>query len=249
MNNKDGVLAKIVSFAEDKGFYIILMLCVIAIGISGYVLFFIPEAEEVPGIDMGLSTEPGLPSATDIVPDYTPEIPDVTIELEPETSVSNPVSDVPSKSDTVKDDAEQTWLFNKDPSYLMPVTGEIIRSFSMDALVYDKTMGDWRTHNGIDISCAEGERVLAIADGTVEKVYSDPLLGNVIIIAHADEVKSIYCNLATNETMANGTKVKAGDVIGAVGKTMKTESLMESHLHLAITKNGEYIDPMSLKLK
>ena len=37
------------TFVEDKGFYIILALCVTAIGISGYVLFFAEgEPEELP---------------------------------------------------------------------------------------------------------------------------------------------------------------------------------------------------------
>ena len=34
------VTEKIVKFAENKGFYIILALCILAIGVSGYVLFF-----------------------------------------------------------------------------------------------------------------------------------------------------------------------------------------------------------------
>ena len=35
--------------------------------------------------------------------------------------------------------------------YYTPVDGEIIKKYSMDALVYSETMGDYRTHSGIDI--------------------------------------------------------------------------------------------------
>ena len=36
---------RILQFVEDKGFYIILALCVTAIGISGYVLFFLMNVD------------------------------------------------------------------------------------------------------------------------------------------------------------------------------------------------------------
>ena len=38
MHEKDGAKAKWTKFSEDKGFIAILMLCIAAIGISGYVL-------------------------------------------------------------------------------------------------------------------------------------------------------------------------------------------------------------------
>lgn len=37
--------SKLLDFFEEKGFYIILFLCVAAIGISGYVLFFSPATD------------------------------------------------------------------------------------------------------------------------------------------------------------------------------------------------------------
>lgn len=245
-NNKDGVLSKIASFAEDKGFYIILMLCVAAIGISGYVLFFAGDGGET---DLGvLDLNPAISASEDNVPDYTPQIPDVKVELKPEEKPVNAGAEVPVPPVDEKTD-EEAWLFKKDPVYQMPVSGEIIRAFSVDALIYDKTMDDWRTHNGIDISCSEGDNVLAIADGKVERVYEDGLLGYVIILAHDDGTKSIYCNLAPNTTMADGMMVAAGDVIAQVGTSMKTESLMEPHLHLSVMRDGEYVNPEDLKFE
>lgn len=242
MNNKDGVMAKLADFAEDKGFYIILMLCVIAIGISGYVLFFVPQQTGDEGL--GNVLDPGLPSAGELVPDHIPVIPDVDVRLEPEEKpVETPVV-APEK-----DEEQEVWLFSKSPEYFMPLSGEVIREFSVDTLIYDKTMDDWRTHNGVDISCAVGDEVKAIAAGTVESVIDDKLQGNVIIISHDGGLKSIYCGLAPNTTMAEGMAVEQGQVIGTAGNTMKTESLLEPHLHLAVMKDGDYIDPLSLKLK
>ena len=254
MHEKDGVKAKFTSFAEDKGFYIILMLCVIAIGISGYVLFFLPEAEQN---DIDLSLEPGLPSAADTMPDNTPEIPGATVRLEPEPEIPREtptaapaVPEVPAETPVEPaDEAAETWLFHKKPTYLWPVSGEILRGFSIDALVYDETMGDWRTHNGVDISCAPGDTVRAVADGTVEDVFEDSLLGTVMIISHADGVTSMYCGLAAETAAAAGDAVEAGQAIGTARNTNKTESQLACHIHLAMRQNDGYIDPQSLKFE
>ena len=48
-------------------------------------------------------------------------------------------------------------------SYVWPVYGQIERPYAMTELVYDKTMADWRTHDGIDIESTLGTQVLAAA--------------------------------------------------------------------------------------
>ena len=259
MNNKDGVISKLAGLAQDKGFYIILMLCVTAISISGYVLFFLPDSAETADTDLGLGQDSVMSSGEDA---NMPEVPQVDIEVEENAmSEDEEILTQPSGA-SLSEDLEESYylaeedgeagekgLFGKSTSYHMPVSGEVIREFSIDALLYDSTMDDWRTHNGIDISCTQGDRVAAIADGTVSDVYEDSLLGYVVEISHDDGMKSIYCNLSPGTGPEVGTEVKGGDVIAAVGSSMKTESLMESHLHLACFKDGDYIDPLSLDLK
>ena len=258
MHEKDGVKARWTKFSEDKGFIAILMLCIAAIGISGYVLFFLPAEETADAYDIGLGES--LPSAADTtVPDSSmPQIPDVTVQLEPEprpepvpvqpeTSVDAPVDIyVPLEG---QEEAAETWLFKKKPTYRYPVSGEVIRTYSVDALQYDETMGDWRTHNGVDIACAMGDPVWAIADGTVEEIYEDALEGTIIVLRHEDGLISKYCGLAPEARVLVGDAVQAGEAIGTAGNTMKTESLMDCHVHLVVKQDGKYIDPLSLKFE
>ena len=82
MHEKDGAKAKWTKFSEDKGFIAILMLCIAAIGISGYVLFFLPAEQAAEEYEIGLGES--LPSANAAVPDSMPKVPDVTMQLEPE---------------------------------------------------------------------------------------------------------------------------------------------------------------------
>ena len=56
-----------------------------------------------------------------------------------------------------------------------PLAGETAAVFSIDQLTYDATLGDWRTHDGIDIRAAAGDAVVAAAAGTVLSVGNTSL--------------------------------------------------------------------------
>lgn len=57
-----------------------------------------------------------------------------------------------------------------------PLRGEVLTAFSMEELIYSPTMGDWRTHDGIDIAAKAGTTVLAASSGTVRSVTDDTLM-------------------------------------------------------------------------
>ena len=107
-------------------------------------------------------------------------------------------------------------------------------------------MGDYRTHNGIDIECETGAQVSSFGNGTVEKVYNDELYGNCVVISHKDGVVSVYKGLDRGITLTEGAEIKVGDVIGACGNTNITESEEASHIHFEVMKDGEYFDPLTM---
>ena len=53
------------------------------------------------------------------------------------------------------------------PASTQPVSGRVLNAYSGDELVYSSTLGDWRTHNGVDYACAQDAQVCAPAAGTV----------------------------------------------------------------------------------
>ena len=125
--------------------------------------------------------------------------------------------------------------------FILPVDNKIITAFSADELVYNLTMGDWRTHNGIDIKATKDTAVKACCDGTVKKIYNDGMLGWVVEI-ETEDFATRYCGLAEKVFVKEGQKVKQGDTIGKVGE-IPLESATDSHLHLEIVKNGNYQNP------
>ncbi len=128
-------------------------------------------------------------------------------------------------------------------SFAAPVGGAVLKDYSGDELVYSETMQDYRSHNGIDFAAEEGTDVLAAADGMVEAVTDNSMLGTTVIILHSGGVRSIYSNLADNIHTAIGDNVAKGAVIGKVGNTAAEEVSDAAHLHFEMSLNEETVNP------
>lgn len=141
---------------------------------------------------------------------------------------------------TVVDPTEPEALMN------LPVEGLLFKGHDATIQVYSNTMGDYRVHLGVDIATAPEAPVFAAADGTVEKVWEDSMMGTCVAITHKDETVSIYKNLAKElaEGITAGATVKQGDEIGRVGDTAVVEMADEPHLHFEVTVKGLSVDPL-----
>lgn len=128
----------------------------------------------------------------------------------------------------------------------LPVTGKLFKGHDSTLQVYSNTMGDYRIHLGLDIATAPEAPVLAAADGTVEKVWVDSMMGNCVAISHKDNTVTIYKNL--DKTLADGiavgVAVKQGQAIGRVGDTAVIEMADDPHLHFEVTVNGLSVNPL-----
>lgn len=131
----------------------------------------------------------------------------------------------------------------KDPEFKMPVTGEIMKEFADNKLVYSSTLDVWATHNGIDIKADKTTVVKASADGKVVSIKNDPRYGLTVIIEHVNGYKTVYANLLSTEFVVEGENVKQGQSIGTVGNTAAFEVSDEPHLHFELLKNNEEQDP------
>lgn len=127
-----------------------------------------------------------------------------------------------------------------------PLNGEIINEFSDGELVKSKTLNVWKTHDGVDIAGALDEKVKSMTSGTVTKVYEDQMMGACVIIDHGNGIEGYYCNLSKDIPVSEGQKVSAGTIIGMVGDTAESEISEPSHLHFAVKKNNDWIDPIAL---
>lgn len=130
-----------------------------------------------------------------------------------------------------------------DPTFIMPVSGEIITEYAKDNLIYSKTLEEWVTHTGIDIEGETSEIVKAAADGTITAIKNDPRYGTTIIISHVNGYETRYANLLTTEFVKVGEKVSQGQTIGTIGNSAVFEIMEKPHLHFELLKNNEYQNP------
>lgn len=143
-----------------------------------------------------------------------------------------------SKEEASKEKAEA-----KNPVFQMPVEGEIIKKFAKTNLVYSNTLGEWVTHNGIDIKADKTTVVKAAEEGTIKSIKNDPRYGLTIVIDHSNDYSTVYSNLLSAEFVVVGEKVEKGQTIGTVGNTATFEIADEPHLHFEILHNSENLDP------
>ena len=126
---------------------------------------------------------------------------------------------------------------------IYPTTKNITKEYSGDNPVYSKTFNDWRTHDGTDFKAEEGTMVKSITDGTVKSVTNDTNYGTMIVIDHAGGFRAYYCGLGATAMVKEGQEVRTGDDIGVI-KNVPCEILDDPHLHLMISKDEKFIDPM-----
>lgn len=240
---KDSGQSRLESFFGGKGFYIVLFLCAGVIAVSAWTLLSpgrrAVEKDTVVTIAPKPAATPKPTETVETVWDVPEDAQEVIAEpVAPEVQAQEPVTQEQPEPASEPQEADTA-----PANYVWPVYGQIEQRYAMTELVYDKTMADWRTHDGIDIESSLGEQVLAAADGTVSEVYADDMLGTTVVIEHGGGIVSVYSNLAEQPTVTVGQSVKMGDIIGSVGTTALAEAGEVYHLHFAMRANGESVDP------
>lgn len=226
---------KLKGILSGAGFYAALGICLVTAAVAGWFLLLDGSKSgetETPPVEAAAPAEvPAEVSEAPAEPETPPE-PEPAAEVPaaamPEVSVPEP--DVP-----VVAEAPQL--------VVSPLSGKVVAAFSVDQLVYSETMGDWRTHDGIDISAQAGTKVLAASAGTVLAVEDDALMGTTVTLGHGDGYQTTYACLQATPAVEQGDAVTAGQVIGAVGTTAAAESAQGPHLHFSVTKDGDAVDP------
>jgi murein DD-endopeptidase MepM/ murein hydrolase activator NlpD len=96
-------------------------------------------------------------------------------------------------------------------------------------------------HSGLDIGAPVGTPVKAPAPGTVVFAGVNPEYGQMLIIEHGNETKSIYGHLSRLRVTVN-EKVQRGEVVALTGNTGRSSG---PHLHYEIQVRGQSVNPTS----
>ena len=138
---------------------------------------------------------------------------------------------------------ENKVIENNELNFIAPASGEILKDFADDSLIYSNTLEEWTTHLGIDIKADKTSIVVASEAGKIESIKNDPRYGLTITIDHGNNYKTVYSNLLTTEFVQLGESVEKGQTIATVGDTASFEILDEPHLHFEMYKDGNAVNP------
>lgn len=144
-------------------------------------------------------------------------------------------------------DAETSNNVSVAQKMLLPVSsGNVLKGYASDMLVYSSTLKHWATHTALDIAAEKGTKVLAALDGTVRKVEENDLMGLTITLEHEDGYQTVYASLdSLAEGIAEGKTVLRGEAIGTVGNSAAAEVDDGPHLHFEVYSNGEIVNPQT----
>ncbi len=228
---------------KGRAVYIALSVCVLAAGAVSYASIKTP----VPKTDVTTTLRSETSAHTHVNERVLPEDPTAAPEPVSERTELVLPSEAPAEAvfDNAAEPLETTTAAAKQIVYSLPCGAKLGADYSMGVPVFSATMGDYRTHNGVDFTADAGSPVCAIAEGKVTKVEKDPLFGNSVTVDHGSGVVSRISGLADEGLIYEGADVYSETALGVVGN-IPLEAADGSHIHLEIRVNGVLQDPLEV---
>lgn len=119
----------------------------------------------------------------------------------------------------------------------------VTSGFSMRLHPIKKT---WRQHKGVDFGAPTGTAIKATSDGKIEFVGVQRGYGNVIKLAHRNDISTVYAHMSRfAKGLRKGQSVEQGSIIGYVGQTGWATG---PHLHYEFRSKDKPLDPLSADL-
>ena len=252
-------MEQIKKFLHGKGFALLLTASLLAAAAAGVWAVRALRAELQKSLDVPDAPGTTQQTAPETEPDW--DVQEDTTWQQPVTDVANSKADVPQQERSGASSGAQSGSGSlREPSALQGASspasssaqpaaapsmpGRVLNAFSGDELVYNKTLGDWRTHNGVDYACAQDAQVCAPAAGKVTAVDTDGRWGSVVCIE--DSAGRIWrvCG-TTDPAVHTGDEVSVGQTLGRAG-SIPNECAEETHIHLEVMQGDAYLDPAKL---
>lgn len=136
--------------------------------------------------------------------------------------------------------------FDTSQAMQWPVFGEVVMDFSIDRLIYDRTLDQFRTNDSISIAAELGTQVLAAAEGVVDRIGHSRENGNYVVINHGNGWLTTYSQLQDGVLVSMGDVVSAGQPVGGVGSPSVFSVLLGNHIGFRVENNGATVDPRTV---
>ena len=99
-----------------------------------------------------------------------------------------------------------------------------------------------QTHSGVDYAAPTGTPAMSVGDGVVDFAGVQGGFGNVVIVRHGANHRTLYAHLSRIH-VRKGQTIQKGQTVGAVGSTGWSTG---PHLHFEFLVNGVHVDPQTV---
>lgn len=177
-------------------------------------------------IDQGFeSAEEGI-----VQPEPVDEIASNTVQEPVENRTSSP---------------EITLHFSESDVLAWPIVGNILMNYSMNQVVYYKTLNQYRYNPSVVIEATVGEPITAAADGKVLSIRENVETGGTIVCDLGDGYELTYGQLE-NYAVSVGDYVEKGDILGYVAEPSIFYAEEGCNVYFKMTKDGDPVNPLNI---
>lgn len=150
----------------------------------------------------------------------------------------------PSSSSPKPSTSEPTTPTTVPIVFINPVSGgEVLNEYTSASVIYNKTLGIYTGHMGLDITGKEGAEVFAVYDGEIASITTSYLEGTTITIDHGENLSTVYNSIEAVEGLSVGQTVSKGDKLGVISTNNRQEYKDGAHLHFEVKENNATVDP------
>lgn len=166
--------------------------------------------------------------------------------VEKETKPESTEETAPQNAEEEEPAAEETvsLSFSQESKIDWPVQGNVLMEYSMDKTVYFATLDQYKYNPAMLIEGTVNTKVVSAADAKILDISTNENTGLTLTADLGDGYRIVYGQLKEVNWNA-GDMISAGEVIGYLAEPTKYYCLEGSNLYLAMTKDGEPVNPMT----
>lgn len=140
---------------------------------------------------------------------------------------------------------EVTLHFSESDELAWPIVGNILMNYSMNQVVYYKTLNQYRYNPSVVIEATVGQPITAAADGKILSIRENVETGGTIICDLGDGYQLTYGQLE-DYAVSVGDYVEKGDILGYVAEPSIFYSEEGCNVYFKLTKDGEPVNPLNI---
>lgn len=181
----------------------------------------------------------------------TPTIDETQLEREKQSADDGEApeaEDTAPATDTTNADAT-TSNVTASPVFAYPLEGDVVLGYSIDSLIFDPTLEQYRTNASVSLSAPVGSEVKATADGEVKEIKEDDAKGTSLVVEHANGWLTTYSQLEEDVFVNAGDAVVKGQALGVVTEPSAYSVALGAHLDFAMEQNGASVNPLDILQK